>query len=223
MLSISNLIKKDKAEKVAAREILGLPVGVAPYVVLDTELTGLTKKDSIVSIGAVKMSGTRIIPAETFYAVVKPETTFSPESVAVHFITPSDVEDLSSISEELEAFLEFLDGSVVVGHFLGLDLKFINRALKRFGGLRLDSPCVDTSRVHDWIRGNDGVFGRHYGGFAEGNDLYSMASKYGVPMTDAHNSLMDAFTTAQVFQRFLSVLPSLGVRTVNDLVRVGKP
>jgi hypothetical protein len=34
---------------------------------------------------------------------------------------------------------------------------------------------------------------------------------------------MDAFITAQLFQRFLSFLPALGVRTVKDLLRIAKP
>jgi len=39
----------------------GLPLDRIPLVVVDTELTGLdVKRDSVVSVGAVKMSGTRI-------------------------------------------------------------------------------------------------------------------------------------------------------------------
>jgi hypothetical protein len=34
---------------------------------------------------------------------------------------------------------------------------------------------------------------------------------------------MDAFITAQLFQRFLRVLPGLGVRTVKELLRIGRP
>jgi DNA polymerase III epsilon subunit-like protein len=47
------------------------------YVVLDTELTGLDeKKDSIVSIGAVRMHGGSIALGDTFYRLLKPETVF---------------------------------------------------------------------------------------------------------------------------------------------------
>jgi hypothetical protein len=34
---------------------------------------------------------------------------------------------------------------------------------------------------------------------------------------------MDAFITAQLFQRFLPVLPKFGVTTVKDLLRIGRP
>ena len=46
-----------------------------PYVVVDTELTGLDeKKDSIVSIGAVRMTGGRIELGDMFYRLVSPRT-----------------------------------------------------------------------------------------------------------------------------------------------------
>ena len=47
------------------------------YVVLDTEVTGLDeKKDSIVSVGAVRMRGGSIALGDTFYRLLKPETVF---------------------------------------------------------------------------------------------------------------------------------------------------
>lgn len=43
------------------------------YVVVDTELTGLNeRRDSIISIGAIKMHGGRIDMGNTFYKLVKP-------------------------------------------------------------------------------------------------------------------------------------------------------
>ena len=45
----------------------GLPLAQVPFVVLDTELTGLdAKRDSVVSVGAVKMAGTRIELGRSF-------------------------------------------------------------------------------------------------------------------------------------------------------------
>ena len=46
------------------------------FVAFDTELTGLDfKQDSIISIGAVKLRGTKILPAKSFYRLVKPDRT----------------------------------------------------------------------------------------------------------------------------------------------------
>ena len=81
----------------------------ASYVVLDTELTGLNpKKDSVVSIGAVKMTGSKIELGQTFYRLVKPDTEFTPSSVIVHEITPSDVRRKPGIDTALVEFEDFL-------------------------------------------------------------------------------------------------------------------
>lgn len=207
----------------AHAELCKLPVDEACYVVIDTELTGLdSKRDSIVSLGAIKMTGGRIDVGNTFYRVVKPETDFSSESVMVHGITPSDVAELPSIDSVMDEFLAFCTGCVVIGHFVSLDLMFLNKELKRLSHGAFSNPIVDTYRIHDWIEHQEGDFSRHFGENGD-KDLFSLAKKYGIQVTGAHNALMDAFVTAQLFQRFLSLMPKLGVKTVKDLVKTGRP
>ena len=49
----------------------GIPIGEANYVVVDTELTGLNpRSDSIISIGAMKMLGSRIDLGNAFYRLI---------------------------------------------------------------------------------------------------------------------------------------------------------
>ena len=70
---------------------LSLPIESASYVVMDTELTGLEyRADSIVSVGAMKMTGSRIELNRTFYEVVRPRTELTSKSIVVHEITPSE-------------------------------------------------------------------------------------------------------------------------------------
>ena len=84
------------------------PITETGYVVIDTELTGLNeRKDSIVSIGAVRMTGTRIDLSQTFYRLIKPDSKFKPESVVIHGITPSDVSEKPNIDSIISDFLEF--------------------------------------------------------------------------------------------------------------------
>ncbi|NTW60237.1 MAG: 3'-5' exonuclease [Nitrospirae bacterium] len=203
---------------------LAAPIEAARYVVMDTELTGLdSKKDSIISVGAVVMQGGRIILGEIFYEMVSPETAMRSESVVVHGITPSEVANKPDIGAVLEDFLKFCKGAVVVGHFLSLDLGFLNKEMKRLYGTRFPQPVADTMQMNDWVQDHDTGFRRNYGSTEENKDLFSMAKKYHIPVAAAHNALMDAFITAQLFQRYLSSLPALGVRTVKDLLRIAKP
>jgi len=191
---------------------------------MDTELTGLdSKKDSIISVGAVVMQGGRIQLGGTFHEMVSPETAMRSESIVVHGITPSDVANKPDIGVVLEDFLKFCWGSVVVGHFLSLDLAFVNKEMKRLHGRTFPQPVADTLQMHDWMKDQDTGFRRNYGSTEENKDLFSLAKKYHIPVSAAHNALMDAYITAQLFQRFLSSLPGLGVRTVKDLLQIAKP
>jgi DNA polymerase-3 subunit epsilon len=207
-----------------SEETSDIHVADGSYVVMDTELTGLNyKKDSIVSIGGIKMAGSRIELGETFYRVVKPQTAFTSESIVVHGITPSDVEQKPSIDSVLMEFVDFCKGCIIVGHFLFLDLMFINREMKRLTDQPFANPAVDTFKIHEWIRNINGNFSIHYNGVAEDKDLFSMAKKYQIQIVETHNALMDAFIAAQLFQRFLRYLPELGVKTIKDLLRIGRP
>jgi DNA polymerase III alpha subunit (gram-positive type) len=82
---------------------------------------------------------------------------------------------------------------------------------------------VDTLKIHEWLQEQSGEFSRHYSGAAQDKDLFSLAKKHQIPVSSAHDAQMDAFITAQLFQRFLPVLPKFGVTTVKDLLRIGRP
>ena len=58
---------------------------------------------------------------------------------------------------------------------------------------------------------------------AEDVNLFSLAGQFGIPVSGAHNSLGDAYITAQLFQRFLSILQGRGDKTVNTLLKAAKP
>jgi DNA polymerase-3 subunit epsilon len=202
---------------------LSTPIDMCPYVVIDSELTGLNpKKDSIISIGALKMSGTMIKIGETFYEIVSPSTEFTAESVVVHGIMPAETTGKPSIGNVINDFLAFCEECVVVGHFISLDLTFINIELKKLYDRTFDNPVIDTYKIHDWIKHHSGDFSRHFRGDRE-KDLFSIAKNYKIQITGLHNALMDAFITAQLFQRFLWYLPNLGVKTVKELLLIGKP
>ena len=192
--------------------------------VLDTELTGLdVKKDSIVSIGAVKMTGGRIHLGKTLELMVSPETSLTSASVLVHGITPSEVENKPAISSALAELRNFCEGCLVVGHFVSLDLSILNREARRLQVRGLDQTAVDTWRIQTWVQNQTSAVARDFRDCGGDSDLFSLAKKFNIPVMQAHDALGDAFITAQLFQRFLSYLPALGVRTVKDLLRIAKP
>lgn len=201
----------------------GLPINEIRAVVLDTELTGLDRKrDTIVSIGAVKMVGGRIEMGNTFYQLVNPNKVMKPESVVVHEITPSEVVEKPDIGPVLAEFLTFCNEDILVGHYLNMDLAFINRELKQAMGRTLGNPALDTMALVHWLKWNNPDQGPD--AFSAKNfELYEIAKDLGIPVQGAHNALMDAFMTAQVLQRLLPRLEQAGIKTVGELLKVGDP
>lgn len=199
------------------------PIEDVTFVSFDTELTGLDfKRDSIISIGAVRLQGGAILPGQSFYRLVRPNSELKSQGVVIHELTHTDLEKAEEAADVLQDFVEFIGDSILIGHFVFIDVNFVTRAMKRLFGVSLQSPAIDTSTLHDWLYENDSSFARHHGGMTLKNDLFSMAEKYGIEVEKAHNALYDAYITAQLFQRFLPFLPQCGVRTVKDLLSVSK-
>ncbi len=199
------------------------PLGDVRYVAIDTELTGLNEnKDSIVSIGALRMNGGRIDLGDTFYQLVSPRTELRADSVVIHEITPAEVAEQPVIDTVLDALLEFCGNDVLVGHFISIDLAFLNREMMRIRNRPVANPVVDTFSLYEWLRKrmkNNPCFTTSLTGYR----LYDIIKCFNIPVSGAHNAIMDAYTTAQLFQRFLPLLTEAGIRDIGDLLRIGMP
>jgi DNA polymerase-3 subunit epsilon len=199
------------------------PITDVPYAVLDTELTGLDeKKDSIISVGAVRMHGGRIDLGETFYRLVSPKTMISAQSVVIHEIMPSEVVEKPAIDDVLREFLNFCGNDILVGHFISIDLGFINREMKRIYGEKIRASALDTFSIYEWLRKRDRI-SDCLAAPLPGYRLYDIVKCFGIAINGAHNALMDAYTTAQLLQRFLPLLVQAGVQNIGDLLTIGIP
>lgn len=199
-----------------------LPVTEARFTALDTELTGLDKKkDTIISIGAIKMSGGRIDLGQSFYQLVNPGMEIGMASIVVHEITPSDVKERPPIDSVIISFIEFCSDSILLGHFISIDLAFINREAVRMTGQPLKNHAVDTMMLVDWLKWNN--HGQDTALDTETYQLHEIAKALGIAPQGAHNAMMDAFMTAQVFQRLVPRLERHGIRTTERLLEVGDP
>ncbi len=194
------------------------------FVAFDTELTGLNfKQDSIISIGAVKLRGSTILPAQTFYRLVKPECDLKHKSVVVHELTHTDLECAENLLEVIGDFVNFAGDAVFIGHFVHIDLNFVNKPLQQAFNVSLKNPALDTATLHDWLYDNDSRFAKHYQGMTLKSDLFSMAKKYGVEGGKSHNAFSDAYLTAQLFQRFVPFLPGCGIKNLKELLKIARP
>ena len=189
------------------------------YVVLDTELTSLDKRSNrLLSIGAVAMDGAKIRLGEQFYRVVNPGVPVPAETVVIHKLRSEDVEGGSPLAETLDELRRFVEGAVLVGHFVDIDLKIL---WKELGGdqHQLDNPAVDTARAHHWVL-RHGQFSEDLHVQLERLDLVTVAKFYGLDLHDAHHALSDAFLTAQLWQKMMHTVQAKGVSKLGELLKI---
>lgn len=199
------------------------PIKQVRYVAIDTELTGLdVKTDGIVSLGAVRMTGGTIHPGKSFYRLVNPSHELRAESVVIHQITPSEVKEQPDIRTALLDFFAFSGQDVLVGHFVNIDLCFLDRESTRLSGITVTNPVIDTLSVYTWLRKRLPM-AKYFSLPESGISLYDIARTFDIPLGGAHNALLDAFTTAQLLQRFLPLLGAAGVSDIGDLLTIGAP
>ncbi|MEN2994054.1 MAG: 3'-5' exonuclease [Thermodesulfovibrio sp.] len=188
------------------------------FIVVDTELTGLNEfKDNIIAIGAIKMKGKTIKVGEIFYRTVSPSTNkLRKESIMIHEITPSELENCPKIEPILKEFKDFSQDCIFVGHCLDIDLTFLKREIRHKLRDFFDPIGVDTLLIYKWLI-KKGILSQS---FSDKRSLEDIALSLGVEARELHDALSDAFITAQVFQRLLAYLSELKIFTVGELLKI---
>lgn len=174
-----------------------------PMVALDFETTGLDpNRDSIVSIGLVPMSMSRIRCNAARHWVVKPETSLNSSSVMVHGITHSAVADAPDFSTLIDKLLACLQGKIVVAHYSAIEQRFLHAALKRHIQEGIEFPVIDTmaleARFTRTMRQTlwRSLLGRQ----PESIRLADSRTRYHLPYYRQHNALTDALACAELLQ-----------------------
>lgn len=193
------------------------------FVVVDTELTGMNqRRDEIVSIGAVRIQNMRIDLQNCFYTCLRPEQDLPKDSTLIHRITPCDTEDAPTLDDVLPEFVRYCGQALLVGHNVGLDIGFLNKALRKHLGGILRNPCLDTMRLAmpykktRWENYYDNE------DFRVSFTLVDLSKEYGLPLFGEHNALQDAIQTAYLFLFFVHKLHGGNIKTLRDLYMAGR-
>jgi len=163
-------------------------------VVFDTETTGLnTKKDAVLSIGAVKIKGDKILTSQSFEVFLKPTKEISVESIKIHHIRPCDLEHAIEPLEGVKKFLDFIGNRPLVGYYLEFDMAMMNRLIKPWLGVTLPNKQIEVSGLY---------FDKKIALIPQGNiDLRfdTILRDLKIPRMGQHNALNDAIMTAMVY------------------------
>ncbi|GEM_PF-363340 len=210
-----NFFKKKKERNIISQK----NIGEMNFVVVDTELTGLNEfRDNIIAIGAIKMKGKAIKIGEVFYRTVSPSTAkFRKESIMIHEITPSELENCPKIEPILREFLDFSKDSILVGHCLDIDISFLKKEIRNNLNLVFEPFGIDTLLLYKRLI-KRGVLPES---FQYKNSLEEIALSLDIEAKELHDALSDAFITAQIFQKLLCYLVDLRIFTVGELLSIG--
>jgi DNA polymerase III subunit epsilon len=194
------------------------PLAEAEFVVFDTETTGLDRRtDKVLSIGAIKVRGLQVLVSDTFECLVQQEGAPATKSAEVHGLLSSQLEAGITEQEAVEGFIDFIGNATLVGQHVAFDIAMVNQMLKRQGIKgKLRNRSVDTAQLA--IR----LERRHADSHTLKNAEYSLdalCEKYNLPTDDRHTASGDAFATALLLLKLLSLAKKRGVTTVGELVK----
>lgn len=169
------------------------------WVALDCETTGLnTRTDDIISIGAVRIKGNRIMTSERLELIVRPEKRLSADSVRVHRLREQDVAQGLAPDDAMMQLMGFIGSRPLVGYYLEFDVAMINRVLFPILGMGLPQPKIEVSALYyDYkyqqlpssARDNSSIDLR----------FNSLLLDLGLPLRPAHDALNDAVMAALAF------------------------
>ncbi|MEO5734823.1 MAG: 3'-5' exonuclease [Rubrivivax sp.] len=168
------------------------------WVALDCETTGLNvRHDRIISIGAVRIVGNRLLTSERLELLVRPERALDVASMRVHRLREHDVAQGLDPAQAMRLLLEFIGSRPLVGYYLEFDVAMINREIRPLLGVRLPQAKIDISTLYYDFKNRqlplDARGGRIDLRFA------TLMADLALPVRHAHDALNDAVMAGLVF------------------------
>jgi DNA polymerase-3 subunit epsilon len=169
------------------------------YVSLDCETTGLdTKKDRILSIGAVRIRNNCVETSKALHLFVQPGKEISAESIKIHHLRHCDMAGAMPIGEAVERLLYFIGSRPLVGYHLSFDRAMINNAVKPHIGTTLPNEMIEVAQRfyrHKMRTAPQGYIDLRFDTILKELDL---------PVLGKHSALNDAVMTALIFVKLNS-------------------
>ena len=180
------------------RELKGKSLIEIPnkYIAFDIETTGLDPMyDEIIEIGAINIEDGKEIG--TFSTLIKPEYKIDEFITELTGITNEMVMDAPKINEVLPKFMNFIKGSVILGHNVNFDINFIYDNLINEDMHPITNDFVDTLRLSRRLLPE-----------LKHHRLSDLANYYNIDTTGSHRSLTDVRITIDIFKNLEKLVES---------------
>ena len=184
------------------------------FTVLDTETTGLNVNEGhrIVSIAATKIKNLKITN-EILDELVNPERQISEPSIKIHNITQEQVQNKPVLKELDEKIYNFLENTVLVGHNLNFDIKFIVSS----GPYTTIAHRVKNIVTIDTIYLAAGIY-PHFNSY----ELSFLCKTLKIQTEDQtrHSALGDSVITARLFLHLLEEAGKKNINTIGGILHL---
>jgi len=175
------------------------------WVTLDCETTGLdAQRDQIVSIGAVRIAGNRLLTSQRLELLVRPERRLSADSVRVHRLRERDVALGIKPEQAMRRLLEFIGSRPLVGYYLEFDVAMINREIWPMLGVGLPQPKIEVSAMYYDYKNRRRP--AHERDTMIDLRFQTMMTDLALPLRDAHDALNDAVMAGLAFVKLRRLL-----------------
>jgi DNA polymerase-3 subunit epsilon len=161
---------------------------------VDCETTSLKVQEAeLLSIGAVRLRGNRILSSTAFYVLVKPTRKLESRNISIHGLRPMDVSEGLDADEAVRQLLDFIGGRPLVGYYLEYDVAVLNKYVRSITGISLPNRQIEVSgRYYDY------KFKQNPGAYIDLR-LAELISDLDVPALPRHDALNDAITAGMLY------------------------
>ena len=208
------LIEYEKANKIRVGKNTSFEQ--LPFVVIDTESSGLDKKDKILSIGGIGIEDRAIQLTDILEVTIQQSDVNIDPSVEIHGIMPAQLQKGLLPAKALEKIITFLGNRIIVGHHINFDLQLLNNmAGSLYKGAKILNPSIDIALLYKRLQ----FFGNPYPVDPDKLMLDSICAHFNIETTDRHTACGDAFITAQVFLKLLAWANNRGINTYGEIMK----
>lgn len=188
------------------------PLAAARWVVVDVESSGLdARRDRLISIGAVAVSGRRIALADSLEVVLRQEQVSDTPNILVHGIGGTAQRQGLPPAEALLRFLSYAGKSRVVAYHAPFDEVMIGRALRDQLGCAWNPPVLDLAYIMPAL----------FPALAQTcRSLDGWLAHFHIAVYTRHQALADAYATAQLLQVALRAAEARGAADCDALFRL---
>ena len=190
------------------KDVLSIPFSDLKVVVFDLETTGFYpyKGDKILSIGAIRMQGEKVLEEETFYAPVYNEEPLSAEIETLTGISGEELLQARPLQEVLKSFYQFIKSDTLVAHHSTHEKQFMKHATWSALKTSFMHRIVDTAFLIKVTEPEARLV-----------TLDECCEHYGIMIEQRHHALSDAIATARLWSESIQVIQEMGFSNLKDV------